>query len=178
MKNKKYGYFMYRDAANYKFTFECPIPESLKDLKVDDETTFEQLGFDLNYVFGSIIKYPFNPNDDHNIVTLEEINKIVTHEDVFYDPNNLQDKTELIHDVLKFGDIDVSLLPEGLENKINHLATYNDNDLDDEHLFSIETLLDAHHDDNILNKEQHAFLEKLKIEMNKKDLAYFRIVKR
>lgn len=177
MKNKKYGYFMYRDASNYKFLFECPIPEALETLEVDDETTFEQLGFDLNYVFGSIIKYPFNPNDDHNIVTLEEANDVVTHEDCFYDPTEPKEEINLIHNVVKIGDVDSKLLPEGLEKKLYKLETFVDMELD-EYLFDVDKIFEEQQRMDFLNEQEYLFLAKLQKEMNSTGVAYFRIVNR
>lgn len=66
------GIFQYRDASNYKFNFEAEIPPFMR---VGDETTYETLGYSQDTFFGNgnVVPFPFNEDDDHNIVELVEI---------------------------------------------------------------------------------------------------------
>lgn len=65
------GSFLYRDGANYKFVFEWDIPQDM-NLKVGDEISYKKLGISSVEFHRDIVCYPYN-DDDHDIVTLEEL---------------------------------------------------------------------------------------------------------
>lgn len=64
------GTFLYRDGANYKFTFTADIPD---DMKVGEETTYEELGLTQEEFFNDIVGYKYDEEFDHNIVELIKI---------------------------------------------------------------------------------------------------------
>lgn len=70
-KKGQTGEFMYRDGSNYKFFFEAELPN---DMKINDETTYEKLGYDRKSFHKDIVGYKYDKTSDHNIVELIEVN--------------------------------------------------------------------------------------------------------
>lgn len=67
----KRGNFLYRDGENYKFPFEADVPERHQGIKEGDEIEYEKLGYDAYRFHKELVKYPYDPDSDHNIVTFE-----------------------------------------------------------------------------------------------------------
>lgn len=64
--------FLYRDGANYKFTF-TRIVQSDKPLSVDDQVEYEKLGLDQKSFHDDVVGYPYDDEYDHNLLDVIEV---------------------------------------------------------------------------------------------------------
>lgn len=82
--------FQYRDASNFKFQFSGVVETSTPFTVSDDagEIPYERLGYDQARFHKEVVKYPYNDQDDHNLLEVLEVENVPddTEVDYKYDP--------------------------------------------------------------------------------------------